>query len=180
MKALMTFNEFCATDALSKHYYGTHRRGLYRALLAMQIDKRPVLELGMGDTSTQLLHDYCESTGKVLYSVDDDDNWRIKFASMAADFHVISKDTPADFPIESLQWSVALVDHKPADDRYRELERLRGRCGIIVLHDIGSCIWPLASLKTMFKYAVEDPARPGEPPTGVVSDDSDVSGWTFP
>lgn len=177
---MKTFEEFCATDTLQRLYYGSHRPALYRALLATRDDKRPVLELGMGDTSTQLLHDCCDATGRRLFSVETDDSWREKLAHLAVGFHVFAKEPPNEFPIESMQWSVALIDHAPANDRYRELDRLADRCVIIVIHDVGSCCWPMASLKQRFKYAVEDLATPGLPPTGVVSNTFDVSGWMFP
>ena len=90
----MDLEKFYATDLLSKLPYGTHRRALYRALLATREDERPVLELGTGDTSTQLLHDCCKLAGKRLYSVDTDPEWRIKFAKLESELHVFATEPP--------------------------------------------------------------------------------------
>ncbi len=96
----------------------------------------PVLEMGMGNYSTPLLHCACEAAGIPLVSVECDGEWANRFASLAGPNHTILVEENFDaLPVFSRPWSLALVDHGPNPRRPKDLLRLKGHAELIVAHD---------------------------------------------
>jgi len=96
----------------------------------------PVLELGVGDYSTPMLHYMCR--GRLLVSADSDLEWLKRFTAYACprrhEFQHVTDWAAWPMP-ESTSWAVALVDHAPGERRVEEIKRLKGRCRFIVVHD---------------------------------------------
>ena len=49
----------------------------------------PILELGIGDGSTPLLHEICKDKNRFLISVENDPAWRDKYAHYRCKNHAI-------------------------------------------------------------------------------------------
>jgi hypothetical protein len=114
--------------------FGTHLIPL-AAAVAHTAGGGPVLELGMGDYSTPLLHLLCKD--RLVVSIETDGAWAAryeKFRSRTHQLHLVA-EWQATALIESQRWSVALVDCAPATARAGLIERLRGRATFVVVHD---------------------------------------------
>lgn len=97
----------------------------------------PVLELGMGNVSTPVLHTICDLMARPLLSIESNPEWAAKFMRLVGGEHrIIIANDLSNCP-DFLMWkgSVALVDHYPADCRGRDAAALAGRCEIVVMHD---------------------------------------------
>jgi hypothetical protein len=108
----------------------------------------PVLECGMGDFSTPMLHGLCRN--RTLASLETDSSWMERFSELRSpdhEFHLLGDGAKsadvgavsdlwrkADI-IGRHQWSVALLDNWPGEVRYEIALRLKGRCKFIVCHD---------------------------------------------
>lgn len=58
--------------------YGTHQPVLYTLAINTM---GPIIEFGCGNSSTDLLHEVCKQTNRLLISIDDDEAWLNKFRS---------------------------------------------------------------------------------------------------
>ena len=70
--------------------YGTHARLL---LVAAMMTHGDILELGMGDYSTQMMHDIIEDDNKIekrmLVSAESHQQWMKRFTKLSSSFHHI-------------------------------------------------------------------------------------------
>lgn len=146
----------------------------------------PVLEMGMGDYSTPMLHMLCKD--RLLVSVENDPVWAAEFEEYRSPNHQIHmvKGAPARKAweacdiIEQHQWSVALIDHW-SDYRYDIALRLKGRCKFIVCHDVEEMWAPPGYAagyhwsEMMGKFKYETIWRRYVPYTAIFSDDEEFS-----
>lgn len=113
--------------------YGTHLALLVKLV---QATEGPVLELGIGASSTPTLHRLCVAHGRKVVSYDSDAYYVEQYARQYSDnrheFHWINDWDNAD--IEQ-RWSVVLVDHRPARRRYRDAARVARHAEYVVCHD---------------------------------------------
>jgi hypothetical protein len=119
--------------------YSTHLPLLLRAVAATT---GPVLELGMGEGSTPILHEICRTMGRRLVSYDTDSKFVDLYAQRYPDqepedghsiFQVYRDEwerADIDHP-----WSVVLIDHRPARRRRHDALRLANLAEYIVCHD---------------------------------------------
>lgn len=132
----------------------------YWPLLALALDATggAVLELGMGDGSSEKLHRFCEAAGRPLSSFDSNGDWAARFRHLASPTHSIqyAPDWSAT-GIESVPWGVALIDHAPAERRHIDIRNLRLCAGIIVIHDSepSSTAYMLDRIWPLFRYRVD-------------------------
>lgn len=153
-----------------------------------------VIEMGMGDGSTNQLHQYCKENKRVLYSFETDENYMKKFIHLHSNNHImtriindwhIAKDICSD-P------SVILIDHAPGERRIVDVKRFAEMNGILILHDTQP--QPTAAdygwdrIWALFKYKVHltCPVNPEPAPDGTlhnrtwasaVSNHYDVTKW---
>ncbi len=112
--------------------YGTHYVPL---AVAVARTAGPVLELGMGDHSTPLLHLLCHD--RLLVSADSNARWMSRydaFRSATHQLHAVDNWDRWDV-IDQHEWSVCFIDCSPTPQRVELLERLKGRARYIVIHD---------------------------------------------
>lgn len=95
----------------------------------------PVIELGMGDYSTPLLHLLCRD--RLLISADADEQWIRRFEQFRSANHLLHLvgDWSRFAAVDDQAWDVAFVDCSPSTARVGLIERLRGRTRHIVVHD---------------------------------------------
>lgn len=143
---------------LENHH--THRRLLYEALI--RTPNTLVLELGMGSGSSQVLHDFCEKEGRVLYSYEGDAGYFSQYKHLESKGHVLTfvKDWEAiSIPPPNFdKVGVALVDHI-WQRRNLDSARLKKVCDVVVLHDVepwNDNIYNVKCLFDEFKYCVID------------------------
>lgn len=95
-----------------------------------------VLEVGMGLSSTPVLHWLCTAQKRQLLSLENDPNWHEPNKRFENQFHKVELISDWDkAPIDDTMWSVALIDHRPALRRKDEAIRLKNNAYLILLHD---------------------------------------------
>jgi hypothetical protein len=112
--------------------YGTHYIPLAAAVARTT---GPVLELGMGDHSTPLLHLLCHD--RLLVSADSNARWMSRYEAFRSPTHQLH--AVADWDrwnvIEQHEWAVCFVDCSPTEHRRELIQRLEKRARYIVVHD---------------------------------------------
>ena len=148
--------------------YGSHLPVLLQALGKTT---GPVLELGMGVTSTPLLSAWCGMEGRELRSVDNDQKvyeWAV--ARYSAPHHAICLVWDWDNARIDGNWDVVLVDHSPSERRVVEIKRLAHRAQYIVIHDSNGRYereYHYSTIYPLFRYKLDFTAL--EPSTTVLS-----------
>ena len=96
-----------------------------------------VLEVGVGDWSTPLLHAYCAAGGRKLVSIDEDRPWVEKFAKLRVCEHEIyAAKYDAVIPSLSAQeWSVVFLDHSPGWRRAADALLFLESADYVLSHD---------------------------------------------
>jgi hypothetical protein len=84
----------------------------------------PVLELGVGDSSTPLLREMCRAMGREHFRLDTSPEWCERYDAIPLSIGL---------PIFAHEWAVVFVDTSPPPNRL-ELVRL-ARSEFIVVHD---------------------------------------------
>ena len=156
--------------------YGSHLTALCRAFAEVSKSKGAVLELGVGDFSTPLLHELCAY--RALVSLDYEKPWVDRFLYLRTPFHDIRQvETWENLPEYGYQWDIVLVDHSPAPYRRVAVEALANNAKLLVCHDTESWdnIYQYQYCLPNFKYLVEYKNHPTK--TMVVSNFVDVRGW---
>lgn len=111
--------------------WGSHIPVLVKAL---EVSEGPVLELGMGMFSTPLLHSLCLDQDRTLWSYENDARFANMFRNFRAPHHNIELVDNWNSLDLSRDWSVALVDHKPALQRREDVKRLT-TADYVIIHD---------------------------------------------
>lgn len=163
--------------------WNNHRPLLW---LALQSTKGSVLELGMGDGSTPYLHNYCKDNGRVLVSFDNDIKYSFDNLKSIEHYIEVLKDWN-DMPEEigRTKWAVALIDHAPAEQRHKDVERLKDVVDIFVVHDaehegFDYDVYYISRISNLFKFR-KDHIIPGHhAKTILLSNTIDVSKLIIP
>jgi hypothetical protein len=153
--------------------YETHRGVLCEAVLRTQ---GPILELGAGDGSTLALHGVALATGRRVWTFDQDPAWVARFMSLRSELHFIAHVRDWDAcPLEAQFWSVAFVDHAPADRRVIDIRRLAYHAELVVVHDTESAEYGYEAIADCFAYRWDYREHPQW--STVFSNYVDVSAW---
>lgn len=161
---------FCFFQVKPIHLGSTHLAPLLTTLVNTV---GPVLELGCGDFSTPLLHAACAPTKRYLLSAESCEPWFKLFLDLESDWHefILVKN----WAIVGCErhWSVVFVDHAPEGQRIIDIERLRGKTDIFVVHDTEHGVYNYNKILPTFKYSYTCKRYPVW--TTVVSDRIDVT-----
>jgi len=121
-----------------KDLWGTHQAALINLLNV--VDEGPVLEFGMGNYSTELMHVICEKQGRKLVSMDSDPVWVDKFAEFKRPWHEIytvnNEKLLSDwYAFINRKFSVVFIDAAPASVRQPFIQMIYNRSKHILVHD---------------------------------------------
>lgn len=176
----MTQEEFLKGVGPEFGCWNSHRSMLWLALQETRGSSRDdVLEMGMGDSSTPFLHQYCMDNHRRLLSVDNTEEWTVKFKQFETGQHVVSTqnwETAEWLRTVKQPWSVALVDHAPGERRIVDIELLKDSAQILVLHDTEEASYGWARIWHLFKYRVQYILEKGANATAL-SNTIDLSKW---
>lgn len=129
----------------------------------------PVLELGMGNYSTPILHEMCK--GRELVSCDHELSWTNRFSQYDnGDHQVLFVEDWDKSDVFEKTWDVVLVDHNPPARRAVDILRLKAR--YIVVHDAEH----FESALSKFKYRHDYNGM--QPQTSVVSNEGEIENVT--
>lgn len=122
----------------NENAYYTHQPVLVAAL---ELSSGPVLELGVGEGSTQLIHDYCMKRKRPVVSVESDAGWLKRYTHLANPYHEFFhiKDWQVFYAdVTRKHWGLAFIDQDSSDgfkNRAESFRQLRYHADYIVLHD---------------------------------------------
>lgn len=122
---------------------------------ALNITEGPVLELGLGISSTPILHMLCLDQNRLLVSYENSPEFVHMFRKYKTNTHIINLiDDWNKAEIDEPYWGVVLVDHKPDERRKEEVKRLvNAKC--LVLHDTqpeSDDLYKYSEIYPLFKY----------------------------
>jgi len=155
--------------------YNSHRPMLKAILQAYPIGR--VIELGMGDGSTQLISDVCKEQGREFISYENNPEWYAKMAHVH-DVHNSLKFVSDWGKIRVEPCVVLFVDHAPAEQRKIDIEKFKDKAEIIIVHDSedeANYVYGLKEILSLFKYRI-DIQQKGMPRTTAVSNTIDITG----
>lgn len=133
--------------------YGTHIGPLVAAVMAT---KGIIMEFGMGDYSTTVLHEIARYQDRPLISLEGHKDWLNNFIDLKTPMHQIHHVTNWDEVKIPMGVGVAFVDHAPAERRKVEIERLKDIAQIVVVHDSEKLrYYGYAPVFAKFKYQKE-------------------------
>ena len=96
----------------------------------------PILELGIGPYSTPVLHALAEFRDRKLISYENNEGYYNRFRRFKTKEHEINLiDDWSTIDIDKRRWSVAFIDHAPAERRKHEIRRLAYNTDFVVVHD---------------------------------------------
>jgi len=105
-------------------------------LKVMSLTNKPVLELGVGLSSTHLLHWLCFENKRLIHSYENDPIWYHDFRYCRCAYHRVRYVKDWDkISIEDINWGVVLVDHAPKERRNIEAIRVANNADFVILHD---------------------------------------------
>jgi hypothetical protein len=121
------------------------------------ITKGPILEMGCGNHSTNVLHELCLPTKRRLVSLETNSAWLDKLSHLKSDFHqlLLVSDWGSFSLIDEVEWSVVLVDHAPGERRKDDIIRLKDNAEYIVVHDTESPCYDLVAAFAQFRCKYE-------------------------
>jgi hypothetical protein len=155
--------------------WATSQFGTHAPVLRAAIERTtgPIIELGMGNYSSRLIHHLAR--GRPTFSVDETKDWMARFTDLSGPTHHIvlcpfSTTNWPDWnmvPYQMARWSVALVDQHPASGRLVSIAALENNCEFIIAHDTEQSLYFYEPLFRNFKYRYDHKAL--TPWTTVVS-----------
>jgi hypothetical protein len=147
------------------------------AAVARTAGQGPVLELGMGDYSTPMLHLLCHD--RLLVSADNSARWVARYEAFRSPRHELHfvDDWDRFVLLEARHWAVAFVDCSPVIRRVELVERLQGHARFIVVHDTetepdqdAATVYAFEGLFARFRFRTD--YRVFKPFTTILSDES--------
>lgn len=139
---MKTYNEICLSYETDP--YATHQPAL---IWALENSMGNILELGVGDTSTLLLHNSIKNTNKKIISVDDNQEWLNKYAHLKNKNHDFIYVNPTLFDWNNkideflnINWGIVFVDHANVEHIWRvsrpyAIKKLIDCSDFVVAHD---------------------------------------------
>ena len=125
-------------------HYGSHALVLLAALFVCRTG--PMLELGMGMSSTTLLSRFSLEQRRRLLSADSDLRWINYFSSLAKNNsyqrfqHVeVKSEMGMEWAMSNLEdaenWTLVFIDHRPGARRQFDLMSYAFRSELVIIHD---------------------------------------------
>ena len=112
----------------------------------------PVLEIGCGYGSTELLHNLCKD--RILITIETNKEWYELFKHFASSNHILlcadSYDA-FDSLIRYSGWSVVFIDHAPGERRNIEIEKAVN-AQFVVIHDTHDPAYEYEKTLPLYKF----------------------------
>lgn len=116
--------------------YFTHQPILMKAL---KLSEGDVLELGCGEGSTEMIHNYCTKHGRKVLTVEHDKNWLLKYQNkFQGNSHEYMLITDWYSFVDSMigrKWGLIFIDQTSWEERAYSFTKLKNYTQFIVLHD---------------------------------------------
>lgn len=133
----------------------------------------PILEIGIGHSSTTILHSLCCPNRRRLVSLESNPEWRDWFRAWNCDGHEILEDSSENVALLSKEkWSVVFVDSWPEEKRIDKIKALLDSTEFLVMHDAGCTL--LGILEPILRGRRQFLHKTYNPWTLVVSNGPDI------
>jgi len=154
-----------------------HEQGMFYThqpvlLAALRASTGPVLEMGVGEGSTQLIHDYCTARNRQVLSVEGDYEaaWVKRYTHLQSNLHsfqIVSNWEQFYSQAKQQRWGLVFLDQGPAfigiecfKNRAEAFKQLRDHADYLVVHD--SDALPKHGLLGKEIRAIQNERDPGE------------------
>ena len=120
------------------HEFATHQPVLCEALAR---SSGPVLELGSGEGSTQLMHRVCSENRRYVLTLDNNPEWLNRYVDrLTNEFHDFGlvEDWPSALrsdAVASTEWGLVFVDSAPWESRALAVRLFAPKATFVVVHD---------------------------------------------
>lgn len=123
--------------------FTTHRPVLYKILSL--INNKPILELGCGDGSTDIIHKHAVQNNAQITTIESDKIWLEKYNYCKHELHeLIHIENFSDWMLfltnKKVHWGLVFIDQGSWESRKECLMYLKDKADYIILHD--SCYYP--------------------------------------
>jgi len=144
-----------------------------------------VLEFGMGEGSTVVLHEYCKKSNRKLMSLENNKEYFESFKDLENENHFcmfVPDWKKHKFP--TTPFGVVFIDHAPAEQRHIDAIRFKDS-QVVVVHDtehegLDYDVYKIAEIAKHFKYRIDFSIPNQTPRTTAFSNLIDVSKLTIP
>lgn len=115
---------------------------LHVLLACVAATSGPVLEIGIGHSSTPVLHSVCCPNRRRLVSIESDLDWLRNFMPWAVDGHEMAEDTEEKLlelaaDGNTTRWGVVFIDDSPGGEaRAAHIRRFLPIADYVVMHDV--------------------------------------------
>lgn len=164
----------CPAEWQSTNDWDSHRPMLW---LAVQKTEGLIVEAGMGDGSTELLHNY--STERVVAHLDNNKEWVSKFEKEKGYLNIVYVKDWLEDNLLPEEIGLLFVDLAPGEVRKEFIAKWADKSKVIVAHDTepgANYVYGMAEVLSTFKYRV-DYCPEGKPWTTAVSNFVNIEEW---
>jgi hypothetical protein len=165
------------------HPWASHQPVLIHTLNT--IKEGAVLEYGMGDNSSQIMHIICGMQGRELLSVETDKKWMDKFKKYKTDLHELicmSYDELGkwDHKLFKKKYAIAFIDGSSNISRQKFIEVIKDNVDYFIVHDTeevaNNFTYPGFSYKWDFSgFKHQHHLQKGGPVTSLLSNLDDIN-----
>lgn len=128
-----------------KNRYKTNNYASHQPVLEhiLKMIKGPILELGCGEGSTELIHYYSKLNNNTVLTIESDLGWMNNYLHLkdsTHDFLNIKNFKDWQEIIKNKKWGLVFIDQGDWNSRYESLINVKKNSEYIILHD--SCYYP--------------------------------------
>lgn len=119
--------------------------------IAVKITTGPVIELGQGKYSTLLLDKLC-GENRLFVTCETNKNWFNKLSSINRISLLLNQWDDLYKNISGINFSLAFIDHAPANRRIIDINNLFSCCDMFVVHDTESKEYNYEEILSKFNF----------------------------
>lgn len=118
--------------------------------------KGPVLEVGVGNHSTPIMHLICANQNRKLLSVETDERWYLSYRQLKSKWHDVDHVTEeklinGDYPFFKNKFALAFIDGTRLS-RQPMIERLANKVDYLIVHDTEEIVAKRKYDETSYNY----------------------------
>lgn len=165
---------YCPPEWESTNDWDSHKSLLY---LSCEKTKGVIVEAGMGDGSTKLLHDYFSQ--RPVAHLDNNKEWIIKLSKENAYLNAIYVNNWIEDNLFPEEIGLLFVDFAPGELRKDFIAKWADKADVIVAHDTepgANYVYGMAEVLSTFKYRLNY-CPEGKPWTTAVSNFVNIEEW---
>lgn len=143
---------------MSLENWNNHRPLLIKGLETVRNIEGTILEFGIGEGSTQIIHDFGIDAGKKVISFENNKEYYDKFKHLETPDHkIVFVEDWSALKITDKLISLVFIDHAPAEQRHIDAIKLKTKAKIVIVHDtehegFDYDVYKISEIAKNFKY----------------------------